>query len=122
MAEQRTVNPSVAGSSPALGAMTTYIKYATRSNEGVCQEHPSLEQALEFFTAPDGYRLDFLYPDGRVLYIHRGDYGDDIESPFSDHPTFAHYNIANAKVLFYDPNSKIDTLQDNIIHVKFGEK
>ena len=121
LAEQRTVNPSVAGSIPALGAMTTYIKYATRTNDGVCQEHPSLEQALEFFTAEDGYRLDFLYPDGRVLYIHRAEYGEDIDSPFIDHPTFMHYHIANGKVLYYDPNSKhILNEDDNIIRINFG--
>ena len=102
--------------------MTTYIQYATRSNDGLTQEHPSLEQALEFFTAPDGYRIDFIYPDGKVLHIHRAEYGDDIDSPYSDHPTFSNYHIANAKILFYNPTTKPqENNSDNVLFVEFGE-
>jgi hypothetical protein len=101
-----------------------YIEYATRSNDGVISQHPSLEQALEFFLADDGYRLDFIFPDGRVMYIHRAEYGDGIdeESGF-DHPTFANYSIALAKVLYYHPNTKTrdNDSDDNVLYVKFGD-
>lgn len=96
------------------------ILFSTRSNDGVVEEHSSLNNALETFINEDGYRLDFHFPDGRVLYIYRGDYGDDIESPYSDHPTFSLYDIAKSKVMFYDPN-KVLTTTDNVVHVNFNQ-
>lgn len=91
------------------------ILFATRTNDGVVAEHPSLNDALESFMSKDGYRLDFIFPDGRVLYIHRAEYGEDVDSPFSDHPVFNGYNIANAKVLMYDPNTKSQDVTSNVV-------
>lgn len=91
------------------------IVFATRSNDGVVQEHPSLNDALESFMSEDGYRIDFIFPDGRVLYIHRSEYGEDVDSPFTDHPVFSGYNIANAKVLMYNPNAKPQDVTSNVV-------
>lgn len=91
------------------------IVFGTRSNDGVVQEHPSLNDALESFMAQDGYRIDFIFPDGRVLYIHRAEYGEDIDSPFNDHPVFNGYNIANAKVLMYDNRTKPKDVISNVL-------
>lgn len=87
------------------------IVFATRSNDGIVQEHPSLYDALEAFTADDGYRLDFLFPDGRVLYIHRAPYGEDIPEEKMIHPAWDHYKEAVAKVLLYNPSlSLLDSI------------
>lgn len=91
------------------------IIFATRSDDGVVQEHPSLNDALETFVAEGGYRLDFLFPDGRVLYIHRAEYGEDINLPFNDHPTFRNYSIANAKIMSYDPRTKDQDVMANVV-------
>jgi hypothetical protein len=91
------------------------IIFGTRSNDGVTQEHPSLNDALETFMADDGYRIDFIFPDGKVLYIHRAEYGEDIDFPYNDHPSFKNYNIANAKVLVYNPQSKPQDTFTNVI-------
>ena len=91
------------------------ILFATRTNDGVIVEHPSLNDALEAFMAEDGYRIDFIFPDGRVLYIHRAEYGDDVDSPFNDHPVFNGYNIANAKVLMYDNRTKSQDTLSNVV-------
>lgn len=91
------------------------ILFATRTNDGVIVEHPSLNDALEAFMAEDGYRIDFIFPDGRVLYIHRAEYGDDVDSPFNDHPVFSGYNIANARVLMYDNRTKSQDTLSNVV-------
>jgi len=86
------------------------IVFGTRSNDGCVQQHPSLNDALETFMSEDGYRIDFHFPDGRILYIHRAEYGEDIESPHSDHPLFNLYDIAKAKVMYYDPSKTSKTV------------
>lgn len=93
------------------------ITFGTRSDDGVTQEYPSLNDALEAFMADDGYRLDFSFPDGRVLYIHRAPYGEDIPEEKINHPAWKNYSQALAKVMLYDPNS--DTIPDNVIKVNF---
>ncbi len=93
------------------------ITFGTRSDDGVTQEHPSLNDALEAFMAEDGYRLDFLFPDGRVLYIHRAPYGEDIPEEKINHPAWTNYHQALAKVMLYDPN--LNTIPDNVIKVNF---
>ncbi len=91
------------------------ILFATRSNDGVTQEYPSLNDALEAFMAEDGYRIDFLLPDGKILYIHRADYNEDIESPYKDHPMFKGYDIANAKVMLYNPQANPQEVTPNVV-------
>lgn len=93
------------------------IVFGTRTNDGYVQEHPSLNDALEAFMSQDGYRIDFLFPDGRVLYIHRSEYGEDVDSPFNDHPVFNGYNIANAKVLMFDPQTKPQPSTTNVVQL-----
>ena len=88
------------------------IIFGTRSNDGVTQEHPSLYDALEAFMADDGYRIDFNLPDGRVLYIHRAEYGEDIPEEKINHPAWKNYFQAVAKVMLYDPNK---TTEDSIL-------
>jgi len=91
------------------------IIFATRSNDGLVQEHSSLSDALESFVSQDGYRIDFLLPDGRILYIHRSEYGEDIDFPLTDHPVFNGYNLANAKVLLFDPQTKPQPSTENVV-------
>jgi len=92
-----------------------FITYSTRSNDGLTADHLNIEHALEAFTSDSGYRLDFHFEDGRVLYIHRGEYGDQIPD---DHPAFKGYFQALAKVLLYTPKTN-DV--DNVVHVNFGQ-
>jgi hypothetical protein len=84
------------------------ILFATRSNDGVVIEHPSLNDALEAFMADDGYRLDFLFPDKRVLFIYRSEYNEDIPEEKLNHPAYKDYHQANAKVMLYDPHKTSD--------------
>jgi hypothetical protein len=84
------------------------IIFATRSNDGVVMEHPSLNDALEAFMADDGYRLDFLFPEGKVLFIHRAEYNEDIPEEKINHPAYKNYYQANAKVMLYDPHKTSD--------------
>lgn len=91
------------------------IVFATRSNDGVVQEHPSLNDALEAFMAEDGYRLDFLFPNGKALYIHRGEYEKDENNPLIHHLSFSQYDVANAKVMIYDPATKKHQTTDNVV-------
>lgn len=96
------------------------IVFGTRSNDGVVQEHPSLNDALETFIAEDGYRLDFLFPDGRILYIHRAEYGEDISEEKTNHPAYKDYYQAVAKVLLYDPHKTPDLKSpNNVVYVDF---
>ena len=53
-----------------------FIAYSTRSNDGQTSDHSDIQSALEDFISDSGYRLDFNFEDGRVLYIHRSEYGD----------------------------------------------
>jgi hypothetical protein len=92
-----------------------FITYSTRSNDGETADHLNIQNALESFISDSGYRLDFHFEDGRVLYIHRAEYGDEIPD---DHPAFKGYFQALAKVLLYTPNS---TDTDNVVHVNFGQ-
>lgn len=91
------------------------IVFATRSNDGVVQEHPSLNDALESFMSEDGYRLDFLFPDGRTLYIHRAEYGEDVDSSHINNIVSDLYKIANGKIMIYDPTTKIHQTTDNVV-------
>lgn len=43
----------------------------TRSDGGVIKEHLNIESAMEHFVSDDGYRIDFIFPDGRSVYIRR---------------------------------------------------
>ena len=96
------------------------IVFATRSNDGVITEHPSLNNALEAFIAEDGYRLDFLFPDGKVLYIHRSEYGEDVPQEKINHPAWKDYHIALAKVMLYDPNKTQNTKDlNNVVYLNF---
>jgi hypothetical protein len=94
-----------------------FITYSTRSNDGQTSDHFDIESALEYFISDSGYRLDFHFEDGRVLYIHRAEYGDEIPEEKINHPAFKNYSQALAKVLLYAPNS---TQANNVVHVNFG--
>ena len=92
-----------------------FITYSTRSNDGQTADHFNIQNALEAFISDSGYRLDFHFQDGRVLYIHRGEYGDEIPD---HHPAFKNYSEALAKVLLYTPSFNNT---DNVIHVNFSQ-
>jgi hypothetical protein len=95
------------------------IIYTTRSNEGQIHDHfNNVESALEYFISDSGYRLDFHFPDGRILYIHRGEYNDDIPETKVDHPVFKNHSQALAKVLMYNPDTVVS---DNVIHLDFNQ-
>lgn len=95
------------------------IIFGTRSLEGVTLEHKTLEESLEAFMAVDGYRIDFNLPDGRVLFIHRSEYGDDIPQQKLDHPAWRNYKQAISKVLVYDPQN-LHNNNDNVTYVDFS--
>jgi len=98
------------------------MKFSTRSSDGCCIDHSeNIEQALSYFLAEDGYRLDFHFSDGRVLYIHRAEYGDDIPEEKINHPAWSKYLLATAGVMYYNPSMNIEPAKtDNVISVKFG--
>ena len=95
-----------------------FITYSTRSNDGQTADYSNIEHALEAFISNSGYRLDFHFEDGRILYIHRAEYGDGIPEEKLDHPAYKNYFQALAKVLMYTPKS---ANTDNVIHVNFGQ-
>lgn len=81
--------------------------YYTRNNEGVIHDHfESIQSALEYFLADDGYRLDIQLPNHDIVYIHRDSF-DQKSGP---------YKVATSKVLHYN-NSQ---MEDNVIKVLFG--
>lgn len=103
------------------------ITLATRSQDGVCEQHATIEKALESFLSPEGYRLDFLYPNGASLYIYRGEYneGDHIQGLL--HPVFSNVLAAEGKIMYYDPDNKIQNTNishqyENVIPVDFINK
>jgi hypothetical protein len=96
-----------------------FIAYSTRSNDGQTSDHSDIQSALEDFISDSGYRLDFNFEDGRVLYIHRSEYGDEISKENINHPSFKNYSQALAKVLMYHPKSD-DT--NNVVQVNFGQE
>jgi len=96
-----------------------FITYSTRSNDGLTADHLNIEHALESFISDSGYRLDFHFEDGRILYVHRGEYGDEIPEEKINHPVFNNYSQALAKVLLYDPNASLNF--NNVVHVNFGQ-
>jgi hypothetical protein len=63
---------------------------------------------LQYFLSDDGYRLDFLFPDGRSLYIHRAEFDEDEK--------VGPYHVAASKVLYFDATQN----HDNVIQVLFG--
>lgn len=101
-----------------MEVLIMFITYSTRSNDGQTADYSNIENALEAFISNSGYRLDFHFKDGRILYIHRAEYGDGIPEEKLDHPAYKNYFQALAKVLMYTPNSNNT---DNVIHVNFGQ-
>lgn len=98
--------------------LMTNITYYTRSNDGQIHDHfENISSALEYFTSDTGYRLDFIFPDGRVLFIYRSDYWEDVST--KDIKTFSesNYSLAKAKIMLYNPNSQ--DIPDNVIKVNF---
>jgi hypothetical protein len=95
------------------------IALGTRSLEGVTLEHKTLEESLEAFMSDDGYRIDFTLSDGRVLFIHRAEYGEDIPEEKLNHPAWRNYKQSVSKVLLYDPQN-LHNNNDNVIHVDFS--
>jgi hypothetical protein len=85
------------------------LNYMTRSNDGQVHDHfESIESALDYFLSDDGYRLDFLFSDGRSLYIHRAEFDQDEK--------LGSYNVALSKVLYYNAKEN----DNNVIQVLFG--
>jgi len=95
------------------------IIFGTRSNDGIVIEHSSLNDALEAFMADDGYRIDFIFPDKRILFIYRAEYNEDIPEEKVNHPAYANYFQSVAKVLLYDPDKSLQPVPDNVIKVDF---
>ena len=97
------------------------IQFSTRNNEGIVAQHPSLHEALEAFVQQDGYRLDFYFPDKRILHIYRDEFQDPtVNGSKSLHPAFANYFESLSKVLYYNPDASFaSTDNSNVIHVDF---
>lgn len=94
------------------------ITFYTRSNDGQVHDHfEDLSSALEYFISDTGYRIDFIFPDGRILFIHRSEYWDEISD--KDIKTFSetNYSLALAKVMLFNSNPQSNN--DNVIKVNF---
>ena len=92
------------------------INFTTRTNEGQVHDHfADLQSALDYFISDSGYRLDFHLPDGQILYVYRGEYGEDIPESKVSHPAFTNFSEALGKILLYNPNSKPQHVTSNVI-------
>ena len=122
LAEQRTVNPLVVGSSPTLGAMTK-ANFSTRTNDGQVHHHQEdIQEALSCFVSPDGYRLDIIISNEKVLHIYRDDFLEEnlLESK-RNHPASSSYYCSDARLVYYHSYDKPEeSSSDNVIKVNFG--
>jgi hypothetical protein len=97
------------------------ITFFTRSNDGQVHDHfEDLSSALEYFISESGYRIDFCMPDGQILFIHRGQYGEDIPKEKLEHPAWKQYSQAVSKILLYNP-SQVNDASDNVVQVDFNQ-
>lgn len=65
MVQKTTIHPK-----KHLGLKSKMIEFATRDTDGNVWDHKTLEEALEAFTGPKGYRLDIIL-DNKSIYIRR---------------------------------------------------
>lgn len=92
------------------------FNYSTRSNDGAIHDHfESIESALEYFLADDGYRFDIHFPDGRTLYIHRAEFDEDKQK--STLFNFVNYHKAESKIVYHNP---ISNHLSNVVQLHFG--
>lgn len=84
------------------------LQYYTRSNEGVIHDHfDSIQSALKYFLAEDGYRLDIQISKDEILYFYRDTF---------DHGSLS-FQVAKSKILYYKNDQTTDN--DNVISVNF---
>lgn len=89
------------------------MQFHTRDNNGQVHDHfTDLEEALSYFLSPDGYRLDFSFPDGSVLYIHRAEFGENIPEEKANHPSWSNYLLANAGVMYHNPHLSSEDIKN----------
>jgi hypothetical protein len=83
--------------------------YFTRSNEGVIHDHfHSIESALEYFLAEDGYRLDIQISKDQIVHFYRDTFKNEKLS----------FQVANSKILYYNNNQTTDN--SNVFVVDFA--
>jgi hypothetical protein len=84
------------------------ITYCTRSTDGVIHDHfDSIQSALKYFLAEDGYRLDIQMSEDEILYFYRDTF---------DHRSLS-FQVAKSKILYYKNDQTTDN--DNVILVNF---
>lgn len=97
--------------------------YSTRSNDGQIEYHEyNIEKALVSFLSSNGYRLDILLSEDKILHIHRDDFSkENLPESKKNHPAFTSYYSADARIMYYDSSNESKTSSsDNVIKVNFG--
>ena len=95
------------------------MNYITRSNDGQVHDHfESIESALQYFLSDDGYRLDFLFPDGRSLYIHRAEFDEDEKVGFDIVKRALQEPI---RQIAFNAGISADVVVNTVIHKMNGE-
>jgi hypothetical protein len=100
------------------------VTYSTRNNDGDVQHHKeNIQEAFASFLSLNGYRLDILLSDQKILHIHRDDFSKEtLPESKKNHPAFSSFYTADARLVYYDSSTELETSSfDNVINVKFGE-
>ena len=100
------------------------VTYSTRSNDGQIEYHEyNIEKALASFLSLNGYRLDILLSEDKILHIHRDDFSkENLPESKKNHPAFTSYYSADARIMYYDSSNESKTSSsNNVIKVNFGE-
>ena len=97
--------------------------FSTRTNDGQVQHHEeNIQEALSCFVSPDGYRLDIIISNQKVLHIYRDDFSetDPLRSK-RNHPASSSYYSSDARLVYYDSYNELEEdSSDNVIKVNFG--
>ena len=99
------------------------VTYSTRSNHGQIEYHGNnVQEAFDSFLSVNGYRLDVLLSEDKILHIHRDDFSkENLSESKKNHPAFTSYYSADARIMYYDSYNELEEdSSDNVIKVNFG--
>lgn len=104
-----------------MNNLNTKIIFATRDQDGLVQQYDDIISAMNNFLSDDGYRLDFIMEDGRILHIHRSEFDLKVNDNLFgvNHPALQNYFKADAKIVLLDKNKRDNDA--NIIKVHFNQ-